>query len=322
MPRARTRGGRLARQQSSSRSTPVRNLVRHLSLSGHRRAWAAKGARSSFVPEHAYRRRTRAPRRHPRALRCSLRRPPPRADSGGRWGTPFVVGFGSRELVFVPSSTGSETSMTSRYSTRGRADASRRRGARSLGFKVLSWVVRRPHGRVPLVLPRAPTANGACRRTLRGRTGAGAPPSPRPRPARRSHPLRVRRRAHPPRRAHAGNVDDAGAEVGRCRRPLVSGSWGRLARCRACWARSRRATGARGRPRSLRSRTGAPRSARRRGFQSAPLPPLRSCRAPVGPVRAEPRARFAPSPSRAAPSAFAVEPRASRASSRASAPSP
>jgi hypothetical protein len=156
------------------------------------------------------------------------------------------------------------------------------------------------------------------RRTVRAAGRSGAEPARAhlrrrgPRPSRRSHPLRVRRRAHPPRRAHAGNVDDAGAEVGRCRRPLVSGSWGRLARCRACWARSRRATGARGRPRSLRSRTGAPRSARRRGFQSAPLPPLRSCRAPVGPVRAEPRAMFAPSPSRAAPSAFAVKPRASR----------
>jgi hypothetical protein len=176
------------RQQSSSRSPPVRHLVRQFSRSEHRRVRAIPGAPTSCVPEQAYRRRTRAPRRHPRALRCSLLRSPPRADSGGRWAPPFVGGFGSHELLVVPSSTGSETSMTSRSSTRGRADASRCRGARSLGFTVLSWVVRRPHGRVPLALPRAPTANGACRRTLRGRTGAAASrqgaPSPRAAPTR------------------------------------------------------------------------------------------------------------------------------------------
>ena len=188
---ARARGRAEApcpRQQSSSRSPPVRHLVRQFSRSEHRRVRAIPGAPTSCVPEQAYRRRTRAPRRHPRALRCSLLRSPPRADSGGRWAPPFVGGFGSHELLVVPSTTGSETSMTSRSSTRGRADASRCRGARSLGFTVLSWVVRRPHGRVPLALPRAPTANGACRRTLRGRTGAAASrqgaPSPRAAPTR------------------------------------------------------------------------------------------------------------------------------------------
>jgi hypothetical protein len=163
-----------------------------LSRGGHRRAWATKGPTTFLVPAQAYRRRTRAPRRHPRALRCPRRRPPPRADIGGRRGSPFVVGFGRRELVLLPSSTGSETSMTSGSSTRGEADASRCRGARSVGSPVLSWGGRpgRPRGRVRCAPSRAPEPTGPGRRTLRGRTGAAT--SPRRRTARGAAPTPLR----------------------------------------------------------------------------------------------------------------------------------
>ena len=279
-----------------------------LSRGGHRRAWATKGPTTFLLPAQAYRRRTRAPRRHPRALRCPRRRPPPRADIGGRRGSPFVVGFGRRELVLLPSSTGSETSMTSGSSTRGEADASRCRGARSVGSPVLSWGGRpgRPRGRVRCAPSRAPEPTGPGRRTLRGRTGAAT--SPRRRPARAPLPPLRARHGHPRvRPARVTNVDDNGAEVRARRRPSVPGSWGRVARGRGCRS-------------SLAARPGPNDVGARSAVEPALYDPHdlevsgarrshRSVRAAAGrPVRAGSQAVFAPSPSLAAPCARSRRP--------------